>query len=204
MREAKDWPALARGRRDGYNSLMNVLAKPRINVDEFLNWAVGRSGRYELFRGEVIAMSPETVGHAVIKAAVYAALLSSIRQRCLPCHVLPDGVTVRIDNETAYQPDAQVYCGEKLTSTTLEVPNPVIIVEVLSTSTRRVDLSQKLIGYFRLPSVQHYVIVDPTQPVVVHHSRSADTIITRIATEGRIALDPPGLEFDLADIYAGV
>jgi len=48
------------------------------------------------------------------------------------------------------------------------------------------------------------VIVDPTQPVVVHHSRSADTIITRIATEGRIALDPPGLELDLADIYAGV
>ena len=204
MREAKDWPALARGRRDGYNRLMNVLAKPRINVDEFLNWAVGRSGRYELFRGEVIALSPETVGHAVIKAAVYAALLSSIRQRCLPCHVLPDGVTVRIDNETAYQPDAQVYCGEKLTSTTLEVPNPVIIVEVLSTSTCRVDLSQKLIGYFRLPSVQHYVIVDPTQPVVVHHSRGADAIVTRIVTEGRIALDPPGLEFDLADIYEGV
>jgi Uma2 family endonuclease len=111
--------------------------------------------------------------------------------------VLPDGVTVRIDNETAYEPDAQVYCGEKLTSTTLEVPNPVIIVEVLSTSTCRVDLSQKLIGYFRLPSVQHYVIVDPTQPVVVHHSRGADAIVTRIVTEGRI-------EFDLADIYAGV
>ena len=99
-------------------------------------------------------MSPETVGHADIKAAVYTALLSSIRQRRLPCHVLPDGVTVRIDNETAYEPDAQVYCGEKLTSTALEVPKPVIIVEVLSTSTRRVDLSQKLAGYFRLPSVR--------------------------------------------------
>jgi hypothetical protein len=38
----------------------------------------------------------------------------------------------------------------------------------------------------------------------VHHSRGADAIVTRIVTEGRIALDPPGLEFDLADIYAGV
>jgi Uma2 family endonuclease len=182
---------------------MNVLAKPRITVDEFLDWAVGRSGRYELFRGEVLMMSPETAGHAEIKAAVYASLRSGIRQKRLPCHVLPDGVVVRIDNETAYEPDAQVYCGEKLKGTALEVPNPVVVVEVLSSSTRRVDLSQKLAGYFKLPSVAHYLIVDPTQPVIIHHSRGADAIVTRIVTEGRIVLDPPGLELDLAEIYEG-
>ena len=182
---------------------MNLLAKPRINVDGFLDWAVGRPGRYELFRGEVIAMSPETVGHAEIKAAVYASLRSSIHEKRLPCHVLPDGVIVRIDDDTAFEPDAQVYCGEKLKGTALEVPSPIIVVEVLSSSTRRVDLSQKLASYFRLPSVQHYLIVDPLQPSVVHHSRGADAIVTRIVTEGRIALDPPGLEIDLADIYDG-
>ncbi|HKS65416.1 MAG TPA: Uma2 family endonuclease [Xanthobacteraceae bacterium] len=182
---------------------MNVLTKPRLNVDEFLDWAVGRPGRYELFRGEVISMSPETAGHAEIKALVYAALRSSIRQRHLPCHVLPDGVVVRIDNETAYEPDAQVYCGEKLKGTALEVPNPIIIVEVLSTSTRRVDLSQKLTGYFKLPSVAHYLIVDPAQPMILHHSRGADAVVMRVFTEGRIALDPPGLDIDLADIYDG-
>ena len=182
---------------------MNVLAKPHMSVDEFLDWAVGRPGRYELFRGEVITMSPETVGHAEIKAAIHALLLSSIRRRQLPCHVLPDGVTVRIDDSTAYEPDAQVYCGEKLKGTALEVPNPIIIVEVLSSTTRRLDLSLKLAGYFKLPSVAHYLIVDPTQPVVVHHSRGADAIVTRIITEGRVALDPPGLEVDLADIYEG-
>lgn len=148
-------------------------------------------------------MSPETAGHAEIKAAVYASLRSSIRQKRLPCHVLPDGVVVRIDDETAYEPDAQVYCGDKLKGTALEVPNPVVVVEVLSSSTRRVDLSQKLAGYFRLPSVHHYLIVDPTQPVVIHHSRGADAIMTRVVTEGRIALDPPGLELDLAEIYEG-
>lgn len=182
---------------------MNVLTKPRMNVDEFLDWAVGRPGHYELFRGEVIAMSPETVGHAKIKAAVYASLRSSIRQKRLPCHVLPDGVVVRINNETAYEPDAQVYCGEELKDTAVEVPQPVIVVEVLSSSTRRVDLSQKLAGYFKMPSVAHYLIVDPTQPVVIHHSRGTDAIVTRVVTKGRIALDPPGLEIDLAEIYEG-
>jgi Uma2 family endonuclease len=181
---------------------MNVLAKPRMDVDEFLDWAVGRPGRYELFRGEVWMMSPETVGHANIKAAAYNALRSAIRRSGQPCHVLPDGVIIRVDKSTAYEPDAQVYCGAELPPTSLEVPKPVIIVEVLSQSTRRVDVSHKLVGYFRLPSVAHYLIVDPTQPGVIHHARGvADTIISHVVTKGRIVLDPPGLELDLAEIY---
>jgi Uma2 family endonuclease len=181
---------------------MTALTTPRMTVDEFLAWAEGRPGRHELFRGEVYAMSPETAGHAETKAAVHAALLASVRQRRLPCHVLPDGITVRVDDVTAYEPDALVYCGQKLPPTALEVPNPVILVEVVSQTTRQVDASLKLAGYFRLPSVAHYLIVDPTQRVILHHSRgTGDTIITRIVTEGRIALDPPGLELVLSDIY---
>jgi Uma2 family endonuclease len=183
---------------------MNVLTKPRMSVEEFLDWTVGRPGRYELFRGEVFMMSPETVGHAEIKASVHIALRASIRERGLPCHVLPDGVVVRVDDATAYEPDAQVYCGEKLKGSALEVPSPMIVVEVLSPTTHRVDGSLKLAGYFQIPSVAHYLIVDPTQPVVIHHSRSTgDAILTRVVTGGRIALDPPGLEIDLADIYEG-
>jgi Uma2 family endonuclease len=116
--------------------------------------------------------------------------------------VLPDGATVRISDETAYEPDALVYCGDKLAPAMLEVPSPVIVVEVLSPSTHRLDVSLKLAGYFRLPSVAHYLIVDPTQPVILHHARgTGDAILTRIVTDGRIVLDPPGLELTVSDIY---
>ncbi len=181
---------------------MNVLTKPRMTVDEFLAWAAGRPGRYELFRGEVFAMSPEAVAHTEVKGAIYMALVAGIRQRSLPCFALTDGPTVRIDDATAYEPDALVYCGPKLEPTALEVPNPVLLVEVLSPSSRRVDVSLKLSSYFRLPSVAHYLIVDPTQRSVVHHARgSGDTILTHIITEGSIALDPPGIALAMDDIY---
>jgi len=180
---------------------MTALTKPRMTVDEYLAWAEGRGGRYELFQGEVFAMSPETVGHAETKARIHAALATGIRQRRLACHVLPDGVTVRIDEATAYEPDAQVYCGERIAPTALEVPNPVIIVEVLSPSTRRIDVSAKLTDYFRLPSVAHYLIVNLTRRLVLHHARTGDAILTRIVTEGRITLDPPGLEIAVSDIF---
>jgi Uma2 family endonuclease len=182
---------------------MTALPNLRMTVDEFIAWAQEQPGRYELLDGAVFAMSPEGAGHAEKKAAVHAALLAGIRARRLPCHALPDGMTVRIDEATAYEPDALVYCGSKLPSAAIEVPNPVIVVEVLSPSTRHIDLSAKLADYFRLPSVAHYLIVDPEKQRIIHHARATGKeILTRIVTEGSIKLDPPGLEFAVADIYA--
>ena len=51
---------------------------------------------------------------------------------------------VRIDETTAYEPDALVYCGEKLSPSAIEVPEPVIVVEVLLPSSRQVDLAIEL------------------------------------------------------------
>ncbi len=181
---------------------MTVLTESRMTVDEFLAWAQERPGRYELFRGEVFPMSPETIGHVKAKYAIYTALFTAIRQSGHPCHVLGDGATVRVDIGTAYEPDALVYCGPERPLSDVEVPDPVILVEVLSPSTRQLDASVKLTGYFRLPSVAHYLIVDPAEPTIVHHSRKpGDDIVTRVVTEGIIRLDPPGLQIALADIY---
>jgi len=151
---------------------MTVLTKPLMTVDEYLAWAEDQPCRYELHKGEVHAMSPETAGHADTKAAVYMALRNAIRQRGLARHVLPDGMTVRIDQTTAYEPDAVVCSGEKIARSAVEVPNPLIVVEVLSPSTRQFDVSIKLAGYFRLPSVAHYLIVDPSEPMIVHDRTS--------------------------------
>ena len=181
---------------------MNALPQVRMSVDQFLAWAEGQPGRYELADGMVHAMAPETAGHAERKAAVYAALSAGIRARGLNCHALPDGMTVRIDEITAYEPDALVYCGRKISPSSIQVPNPLIVVEVLSPSTSRVDALSKLAGYFRVSSIQHYLIVDPNQPLIIHHARAdRDALITRIISLGTISLDPPGLVLELADIY---
>ena len=183
---------------------MNALPQARMTVDEYLAWAEGQPGRYELCDGTVYAMSPEGAGHAKVKGAVHGALVAGIRARRLPCQALPDGMTVRVDAATAYEPDALVYCGQEVAPSALEIPNPVVVVEVLSPSTRRIDTSAKVVGYFRLPSVAHYLILDPTQPVILRHTRgTGETILTRIVREGIIMLDPPGMELAVADVYAG-
>ncbi len=173
-----------------------------MSVDEFVVWAEGRPGRYELESGEVVAMSRERVRHATVRYAVQSALSSAIKAAGCPCHMLPDGMTVRIAQDAAYEPDALVYCGRELPGDAIEVPAPVIVVEVLSPSTAHRDVSGKLAGYFRLASVEHYLIVDPDRRLVVHHARGeGDFIATRIISEALVTLTPPGLSLDVTSLF---
>jgi Uma2 family endonuclease len=182
---------------------MSTLAQRKMTVDEFLAWAEGREGRWELYNGAPYAMPPERTGHIEIKAAIYVALLRAVRQAGLPCHVLADGAGVRISRHVMHGPDALVYCGPKLPDDALEVPNPVILVEVLSPSTRRFDATVKRDGYFSLPSVRHYLIVDPKGPPIIIHSRQPDwTILKSELYEGTLALSPPGIEVGMAEMFA--
>ena len=110
---------------------------------------------------------------------------------------------VRISERTAYQPDGLVYCGPRLPADTLEIDDPIIVVEVLSPSSSSRDQSVKLAGYFSLPSVVHYLVLAPEARMAIHHKRGAgDLIETRIARDGALSLDPPGLEVAVAELFA--
>jgi Uma2 family endonuclease len=182
---------------------MTTLTQRKMTVDEFLAWAEGREGRWELGNGVPYGMSPERTGHSEVKAAVYLALLQAVRKAGVPCHVLLDGPGVRISRHVMHVPDTLVYSGPKLPRNVLEVPNPVILVEVASPTTRRYDDTVKLDGYFSLPSVHHYLIIDPDGPPVIHHSRQADgTPGKAIVHDGTLTLSPPGIEVGVAELFA--
>jgi Uma2 family endonuclease len=187
--------------------MAKALDKPpgRMNVDQFLSWAMAQpdAPRYELMAGQVVAMAPERAVHARRKARLWRALSDAIDAAGLPCEALPDGMTVKIDEYTAYEPDALVHCADPLVDDAVIVPAPVIVVEVLSPSTATRDTGAKLADYLRLPSVRHYLIVRTDRPTVIHHRRGdGDIIETRIVTAGALALDPPGFTLDLDRIYA--
>ena len=54
----------------------------------------------------------------------------------------------------------------------------------------------------RLPTVEHYLILDPDRRVMIHHKRGqAGAIETRILRDGVVRLHPPGLEADVAAFF---
>jgi Uma2 family endonuclease len=176
------------------------VPKMRMKVDEFLAWADGQAqGRYELVDGEVFAMSPERARHNLVKLAAALALRDAVREARLPCTVFTDGISVVIDDQNTREPDASVQCGVEVDLDSMVLQAPLIVVEVASPSSERVDTETKLVDYFSVASICHYLIVLPEQGVVVHHRREdGGTIETRIVREGNIALTPPGMTVPVA------
>jgi Uma2 family endonuclease len=151
-------------------------------------------GRFELVRGQVVAMAPERAGHARAKGRIYRALGDAISRAGLECEAFVDGMTVRIDDSTVYEPDALVRCGPSTPDEAVEVADPIVIVEVVSPSSRSTDSGAKLGDYFSLPTVRHYLVVSPETGTVTYHRRNEPgDIATRILRGGDLLLDPPGL-----------
>lgn len=185
---------------------MDQPSPTEFTTDEFLAWASDQpEGRYELDAGRIVAMSPERFSHASAKGDAFVALRAAIAARGLPCQTLVDGVGVRIDDRTLFVPDAMVRCGPRPPLDPLEIGDPVIVVEVISPSSRGIDTGGKLTGYFALPSVQHYLVVDLARRAVAHYRRDeAGAITVHIATEGTLELDPPGLALAVPDLFASL
>jgi Uma2 family endonuclease len=173
---------------------MSDPAAALMTPDEFIAWAMAQpeGQRHELFAGQIVNMAPERSVHALAKAHVWHRLQEAVERNGLACTAYPDGMAVEIDATTIYEPDAVVRCGPAVAPDTIKLTDPVIVVEVPSTRSR--DHGDQLIDDFRLPSVQHYLVVRTEDHAIIHHARNADgSILTRIVREGVLRLDPPGL-----------
>jgi len=172
-------------------------ARQRMTSDEFLDWAMRQpeGSHFELVAGEVVEMAPERAAHGRAKGNLYRSLRNAIDAAGLPSEVFVDRMAVEIDRSTTYEPDILVRCGAPLPNDALKVTDPIVVVEVLSPSSRARDTGAKLEDYFRLPSVRHYVIIKTENHAIIHHRRDASgTISTQILREGWLRLDPPGIE----------
>jgi Uma2 family endonuclease len=104
--------------------------------------------------------------------------------------------------DSDYEPDVVVYCGAKLPGDAVAVPNPLIIVEVLSPSTSAAGRAWKLAEYFKLASLRHYLIIWGDKQQILHHRRTdSGQTGAQIVSAGQIRLDPPGITIAVDDIY---
>ncbi len=184
---------------------MAALAKSKtapVSIPEFLAWAEQQEGKFELLDGVIVAMAPERAGHVDARFAVATALKDAIGKAGVPCQAFVDGLGVQIDEWTSYIPDALVNCGERLPLDAMLAPEPVIVAEVLSPSSRSHDRLRKLFNYFRVPSIAHYLTVDLEFRRIGHHWRGPNgTIVTAIASGESLMLDPPGLRVSLGGLF---
>jgi Uma2 family endonuclease len=176
---------------------------PRMTVDKFLLWHQEQpdDAQYELVDGRPVMMAPERLVHAEAKGRAYRALGDASRH--LGCRAYVDGPQVAFAAENTFQPDALLRCGPPLSGDTLLVPDPLVVVEVVSPSSAKIDRVKKLEGYFAVASVRHYLVVMTDTRRVIHFRRDGaeGPIATVLLGEGEtLRLDPPGIALAVADL----
>ena len=157
----------------------------------------------EYYDGQMYAMSGARVPHIRIVGNLQASLRDGL------CEVLANDMRVSINDEAFVYPDLVIVCGEpRLRDAEFDnLLNPQVVIEILSPSTAKWDRGGKFAHYQRLPSLQHYVLVDQAYPGIERFDRQADgswpsTLIHW--PDGVLTLDSVGVAIPLTDVYRRV
>jgi Uma2 family endonuclease len=175
---------------------------PRLTLAEFLAWEEAQEGKHEFVDGEVFAMAGGTKAHARIALNIVRALHGQLAARgCVPFH---EG-QLRAGGNIFYA-DVLVACGADALEG-MQFERPVLIVEVLSSSTEQYDRGRKRKHYQeQLPSLQTYVLVaqDAILVEVLRRTKHGWTSDLYTRSDEVLELSDPPCRLTIAEIYEGL
>lgn len=156
--------------------------------------------------GATVAQAGASAGHGAVVVSLTLALAPVARRQ--GCRLFSADMRVyatpSAGQRAYFYPDVVVTC-EAMTSEATSVREPCLLVEVLSPGTRHTDRTTKLVTYTTLPSLQTYLMVDPTRRLVRALERDGETWTDReLSGEGTIRIPCLNTTLTLDDVYAGV
>ena len=136
---------------------MNLKYKMEpLSAQEYLADELLSDVKREFINGDVYAMAGASTNHNRLVANMVSELRGALKNT--PCEPFASDMKVQVGNDFFY-PDALVVC-EHVANENGVTDAPLIVVEVLSKSTRRLDHTLKRMAYQQLPSLQMYIVIE--------------------------------------------
>ncbi|GGB20278.1 hypothetical protein GCM10011380_07320 [Sphingomonas metalli] len=182
-------------------SILSLTTPRLLTADEFLQIDFGPDLKAELDNGYIRMMAGGSRDHARVQANIIIALGPRLRgSGCRPygsdMAVRPHGLSVRY-------PDVTIECGSAGGSgADTELAAPRVIFEVLSPSTRELDLRVKKDEYRAIASVDTIVFVDPEAETVATSQRRGGTWVDTLFAAADVELPALSLTIPHAEIFA--
>ena len=136
--------------------MSTVIQTNLISTEDYLQGELNSKLRHELIDGYAYAMAGAHANHERISVNILAEFRSHLKG--LPCEPFGSDMKVKAGLNFFY-PDVTVDCNFD-ESKPYYTETPIIIVEVLSKSTRKTDETIKRIAYLNIPSLQEYVLIE--------------------------------------------
>ena len=177
-----------------------------VTEQDYLAGELVAAVKHEYLGGAVHAMAGGSLRHNRISGNIFAALHLHLKgKRCQPFNS-DTKVRIRLPSHVRYYyPDAMVVCQSNPPLDTFQ-DEPVIVIEVLSRATRRLDEGEKLEAYQSIPTLDYLLLVEQESARVVFHKRTAFGFQKQVAAglDDDIQLEILGMKLSLSDVYDGV
>jgi len=179
--------------------------KQHYTFEEYLELEVLAEEKSEFHNGNVVAMAGGSRNHSLITTNTSTALNNALDKANKDCMVYSSDILVKIEqfNKGLY-PDITVTCEEDETENPNILTNPILLIEVLSKSTKDYDKGAKFEYYRSIPSFKEYVIVYQTCPKIQTWYKEAENLWRIGSFEGLetiVKLHSIGVEIALKDVY---
>lgn len=190
---------------------MKPFREPKVyTFEEYLRREEKSVERHEFYNGKIIKMSGGTAKHSEIATNIATAIKIVVRPLPIKFRVYNSDLKIRIESiDSGVYPDALVVCEAPnyWQSRHDVIINPLLIVEVLSPSTKNYDRLGKFELYKQLPSFQEYVLVNADKYAVeTRFQEEPDLWRSRYAfnVDEKIMLNSLGVAISMADIYDNI
>jgi len=180
--------------------------RPPLSVADYLEGEEVAPVKHEFVDGVVYAMAGASVNHNRIATNAVGAFYVQLRGH--RCQAFNSGMKVRIRQSHStrfYYPDLSVVCRPNVGTDSYH-DEPVVIVEVISESTRRVDEFEKREAYLSINSLSVYVLLEPNTVAALVYRRIDQGFAQEnyVGMDAVIALPEIGCSLNLAECYANV
>ena len=176
-----------------------------ITPEEYLAIERAAPSRSEYHDGQMFAMAGASRAHNLIVTNLVAEFRNRLRSR--DCEVYSNDMRIQIASTGLYTyPDVVVVCGKPVLADHHAdiLTNPLLIIEVLSESTKVYDHGTKFSQYRRIPSLEEYLTVSQTEMLIEQSIRQPDgswLLRERRPVNGNVPISSLAIELNLADIY---
>lgn len=171
-----------------------------LTEEEYLRSEKTSTLKREYIDGQIHAMAGAGYNHNTIAINISSNFRNHLKGT--PCSTFMSDMKVRIGKDYVY-PDVLVDCGS-MSGEDYFSTSPAIIVEVLSKSSRKTDLTVKLLRYINMESLQEYVLVEQDIVSVQVLRRSNHWLSEYYFLGDAVTFESIGLSLTVEEIYERV
>lgn len=174
------------------------LEKP-LTEEEYFFYEEKHELKHELLNNTLYEMSGISKFHNRITLNILILLRSFVKGNMHDLYY--EGFKVKTPNGNFFYPDVLI-CHTNASKYYTE--QPILIVEVLSDTTRRFDLTDKFIQYQKIETLQYYLCIEPEQQLIIFYYKQEDAewiAETFTKEEKVVSLPKLNISFSLKDIY---